>query len=178
MDKVCDFRQQLLNLTPWQQRLVLPVLDAARHLLGGYQRNGRPFDIPDLNLLDRPDLIYTSELFPRLVELMNLLFPQMQFFVTVTEEACRLFPHGLLIKTHEIPALPDHSEKKSTRLPPGDVLLVDVDSMLPKLALLKFSQAFKKQGESVFLGQNQDFMPGIEFVHTSGIFPAPTATPC
>ncbi len=132
-------------------------------------------DIPTLILLDRPDLFCPSEIFPRWVELMDLLFPHVQFLMTGAEEAYRHLPPELLTKSHEIPALPDHPEKKPTRLPAGTVLLVDVDSRLPNLALMKLSRYFKEQGKRVVLARGQVFMAGAEAVYASAVFSRPNS---
>ena len=174
LERECDFREQWLALATWQQRAVLPVLDATRHLLGGYQKHARPLDLPGFILLDRPDRFCTAELFPRWVELMDLLFPQMQFLMTVPGEARRHLPRRLLIKFHGIPALPEQPKKKPARLPHGTILLLDVDSRLPNLALMKLSRYFKEQGRRVVLARRQAFVAGVEAVYASAVFFRPS----
>ena len=169
----CDFREEWLALAPWQRRAVLPVLDITRHLLGGYQRQARPLDLPGFILLDRPDRFCTAELFPRWVELLDLLLPQMQFLMAVPGEARRRLPRRLLVKLHGIPALPDQPGKKPARLPRGIILLLDVDSRLPNLALMKLSRYFKGQGRRVVLARRQAFVAGIEAVYASAVFSRP-----
>jgi len=169
----CDFREEWLALAPWQRRAALPVLDATRHLLGGYQRQARPLDLPGFILLDRPDLLCSTELFPRWVQLLDLLLPQMQFLITVPGETRRRFPRRLLVKRHGIPAPPDPPEKKPARLPRGIILLLDVDSRLPNLALMKLSWYFKSQGRRVVLARGQAFVAGVEAVYASAVFSRP-----
>ncbi len=169
----CDFREEWLALAPWQRRAVLPVVDVTRHLLGGYQKQARPLDLPGFILLDRPDRFCTAELFPRWIELMDLLLPQMQFLITVPGEARRRLPRRLLIRRHGIPALPDRPDKKPARLPRGAILLLDVDSRLPNLALMKLSRYFKEQGRRVVLARRQAFAGGVEAVYASAVFPRP-----
>ena len=173
MEKDCDFRQEWLALAPWQQRAVLPVLDAARHLLGGYQKHPKPLDLPGFILLDRPDRFCTAELFPRWVELMDLLFPQMQFLMTVPDGVRQRLPRGLLTRFHQIPAVPEGAKKKRTRLPRGAILLLDVDSRLPNLALMKLSRYFKEQGRRVVLARRNTFVAGVEAVYASAVFSRP-----
>jgi hypothetical protein len=170
--KECDFRKEWLALAPWQQKAVLPVLDATRHLLGGYQRQARPLDLPGFILLDRPDRFCAPERFPRWVELMDLLLPQVQFLMTVCGEA-RHLPRRLLIKRHRTPVLLDRPEKRSARLPRGTILLLDVDSRLPNLALMKLSRYFKEQGRRVVLARRQAFVAGVEAVYASAVFSRP-----
>ena len=170
MEKECDFRQQWLALAPWQQRAVLPVLDAARHLLGGYQKQARPLDLPGFILLDRPDRFCTAEAFPRWVELMDLLFPQMQFLMTVPDGARRRLPRRLLTQFYQIPTMRERPKKKPPRLPRGTILLLDVDSRLPNLALMKLSRYFKEQGRRVVLARRETFVAGVEAVYASAVF--------
>jgi len=174
MEKECDFRRHWLGLAPWQQRAALPVLDAVRHLLGGYQKHARPLDLPGFILLDRPDRFCTERLFPRWVELMDLLFPQIQFLMTVPDQARRRLPRGLLTKFHRIPMSPDRPKKKPARLPRGTILLLDVDSKLPNLALMKLSRYFKEQGRRVVLARRQAFVAGVEAVYASAVFYRPS----
>jgi hypothetical protein len=169
----CDFRREWLALVPWQRRAVLPVLDITRHLLGGYQRQARPLDLPGFILLNRADRFCSPELFPRWVELLDLLLPQMQFLMTVPGAARRRLPRRLLAQLHGIPALPAQPEKKPARLPRGVILLLDVDSRLPNLALMKLSRYFKGQGRRVVLGRRQFFPAGIEAVYASAVFSRP-----
>jgi hypothetical protein len=153
---------------------VLPVLDAVRHVLGGYQKQARPLDLPGFILLNRPDRFCTAILFPRWVDLMDLLFPQMQFLMTVADEAGRRLPRRLLTKVCQIPALREGPEKKPTRLPHGTILLLDVDSRLPNLALMKLSRYFKEQGRRVALAGRQAFVAGVEVVYASAVFYRPS----
>lgn len=173
LERECDFREEWLTLAPWQQRAALPVLDVTRHLLGGYQKQARPLDLPGFILLDRPDRFCTAEIFPRWVELMDLLFPQMQFLMTVPGEVRRRLPGKLLTKFHKIPRRSEQSKKKPARLPQGAILLLDVDSRLPNLALMKLGRYFKEQGRRVVLARRQAFVVGVEAVYASAVFSRP-----
>jgi hypothetical protein len=174
MKKESDFRRQWLDFSPWQQRAALPVLDAVRHLLGGYQKHPRPLDLPGFILLDRPDRFCTARLFPRWVELMDLLFPEMQFLMTIPDEARSRLPHGLLAKFHRIPMSPERPKKKPARLPQGTILLVDVDGKLPNLALMKLSRYFKEQGRRIVLARRQAFVARAQAVYASAVFYRPS----
>jgi len=175
LTKECDFRQQWLALAPWQRRAVLPVLDAARHLLFAYPKHMRPLDIPCLILFDRPDQFYTEDLFPRWAKLMDALLPAMQLLATVTDHARLSLPSGLLASSCDIPILPERPNKPPSRVPRGAILLLDVDSRLPNLALMKLSRYFKEQGQRVVLARHDAFLTGVETVYASCVFFRPAS---
>ena len=70
--------------------------------------------------------------------------------------------------------LPEQPEKKPARLPRGTILLLDVDSRLPNLALMKLSRYFKEQGRRVVLARRQAFVAGVEAVYASAVFSRPS----
>ena len=173
MELDCDFRRQWLSLALWQQRAALPVIDAARHLLGAYQQHSEPLNIPGLILFDRPDQICTEELFPRWARLMDLMFPETQFLITVENQARTVFPSELLARTCKLPTPTEQPLKPPARAPQGAILLLDIDSQLPNLALMKLSRHFKEQGRHVILGRREAFMTGVEAVYASAVFYRP-----
>jgi len=133
MELECDFRQQWLALAPWQRLAALPVIDAVRHLLTAYQKHSKPLNIPGLILFDRPDQICTEELFPLWARLMDLMFPETQFLITVADQARAAFPCELLARTCKLPTPPEQPQKPPVRAQHGAILLLDVDSRLPNL---------------------------------------------
>lgn len=171
--KTCDFSQQWRNLAPWQQRVLLPALDAARHLLDAYPKQRRPLDLPGLILFDRPDCACPEELFPRWAAFMDALLPETQFLATIADQAGRLFPPELRGRSLALPIVREQS-KRSSHVPQRAVLLVDVDSRLPNLALMKLSRYFKEQGRHVILARREQFMRGVDAVYASGVFSRPT----
>jgi hypothetical protein len=170
--KSCDFREQWQDLAPWQQQAALPALDAARHLLCAYQNHTKPLDLPCLILFDRPDRFCPGELFPRWARFMDRLLPNSQFLVTLPDSVSRLFPNELLVKTFVLP-VEQERVKPPQSAPRGSILLIDVDSSLPNLALMKVSRHFKEQGRHVILLRHEAFMKGVEAVYASGIFSRP-----
>jgi hypothetical protein len=52
-------------------------------------------------------------------------------------------------------------------------LLLDVDSRLPNLALMKLSRYFKEQGRRIVLARRQAFAAGVEAVYASAVFSRP-----
>ena len=171
MDKKCDFRQEWSRLLPWQHRAVLPVLDVARHMIDAFPRSGRPLNMPGLILFNRPDRFCTKKVFPRLIKLMDCLLPAMQFVVTLSEKTASDFPNQVQRRRLPLPsAARKRKEKRIVRIPRGDILLLDVDSRLPNLALMKLSRYFKEQGRRVILAQKESFIKGAETVYASCVF--------
>ncbi|MGA2403278.1 MAG: hypothetical protein ABSG91_16480, partial [Syntrophobacteraceae bacterium] len=170
MKRECDFRLQWPALATWQQRAVLPAIDASRHLLSAYQQSSKPLDTSGLILFDHPDRFCSKELFPRWATLMDYLLPKMQFLITVDDQSRLSFPGEILAKSCEVPILPERSNKPSTRVSRGTILLLDVDSRLPNLALMKLSRYFKEQGRNVILARHEAFITGVEAVYASCVF--------
>jgi hypothetical protein len=59
---------------------------------------------------------------------------------------------------------------KSPRLPSETILLIDMDSRLPNLALMKLSRHFKEQGRRVHLVRGESRIPGPERIFGSSVF--------
>ncbi len=172
-DKGCDFEKEWPALDPWQRRIVLPILDAARHLLDAYQKHATPLDLPVLFLFDCPDRSCTPEGFSAWAMLMDALFPEAQFLVTVSDQTRLDFPGRLLARSCKLPIMQERTSKALPRAPGDAVLLLDLDSKLPNLALMKLSRHFKNQGRRVILGRHDARVPGVEAVYASCVFSGP-----
>lgn len=178
LEKKCDFEWEWCQLRHWQQRVALPILDAVRHIIDASPRSGIPLDRPGVMLLDRPDLFCTEKIFPRWIMLMNRLLPAMQCVVTLSGKARSNFPRTIQRKRFPIPpaAVPMKSETKKTRLPHGTILLIDVDSRLPNLALMKLSRYYKEKGHKVVLARKGSKIKGVKGVYASSVFFSPSST--
>jgi len=174
LERNCDFRREWARLSALQQRSAAMVFDLVRHLLDAHQRSIAPLDTPALMLFDRPDQYCTENIFPRWAKLMEKLLPCTQFLVTLDQRSRRRFPRTLLSGTCRIPAPEERPHKPPSRLPRGAVLLLDLDSRLPNLALMKLSRFFKDQGRRVFLARREAYVAGVECVYASAVF----STPC
>ena len=174
LERDCNFRREWARLNASQQRPAGMVLDAVRHLLDAHQRSIAPLDTPALILFDRPDRFCAGRIFARWVKLMDALMPRTQFLVTLDQRSRRLFPRTLLSGTCRIPAPEERSRKPLSRLPREAVLLLDLDSRLPNLALMKLSRFFKDQGKKVVLARRVAYVAGAERAYASGVF----STPC
>ncbi|MBN1567166.1 MAG: hypothetical protein JXA73_04940 [Acidobacteria bacterium] len=170
LERDCDFNGELKKLNRLQQRITVMALDAARHLIGAHQMSIAPLDTPSLLLFDRPDIFCTRGMFPTWARLMDALFPHTQFIITLDQPSRRAFPWNLLSRTCTLPTTEETPRKLPSRLPQKAVLLVDLDSRLPNLALMKLSSFFKNQGRKVFLARHEARLAGVECVFASGVF--------
>lgn len=170
LEKSCDFSREWLSLTSSRRHAVLPALDAARHLLDAYPGCMKPLDIRALMLLDRPDPWGAELPFSRWAEFMDQLFPEMQFVAALPGRIRRVLPASLLSKTCPVTIDGERPVKSPARLPPKTILLWDVDSRWPNLALMKLSTHFKNQGRRVVLARGGNGKPGVEAVHASCVF--------
>jgi hypothetical protein len=176
MEKRCDFRQEWARMQPWQHRAALPVLDVTRHMIDAFPGSGTPLNMPGLMLLNRPDRFCTKKVFPGWIKLMDLLMPAMQFVVTLSDEAVLGLPSNIQRRRLPLPiAAEKPREKRPTRIPRSIVLLLDVDSRLPNLALMKLSRYFKEQGRRVMLARRESFIKGAERVYASCVFYSPAS---
>jgi len=171
MNRTCDFEQQWSRLRGWQRRALLPILDAARHLIDAFPRSGTPLEMPGLLLFDRPDRICGERYFPRWIELVDLLLPKMQIALTVRESLRTSIRQDLRKKQLSLPVVTKRRKtERFVRIPQKAVLLIDVDSRLPNLALMKISRYFKEQGRKVILARRDSFVKNTEEVYGSCVF--------
>jgi hypothetical protein len=170
--KTCDMRFEWMGLSSWQRRMMIPILDACRHLLDAFPKSFDPLKIPGLILLDRPSRFCTAKRFPNWIKLMDELMPHMQFVATLSDRAASQFPHKLRRKRLKIHKneIPRPSRRKSVRIRPGTILLIDVDGRLPNFALMKLSRYYKEQGRKVILGYKDCCFKGPEAVYASAVF--------
>lgn len=158
---------------PWQQRAALPAIDAARHMMDAFSKSGTPLQMPGVMLFERPDRYCTAQHFPAWGTMMDRLFPNMQSIVSLPTQAADSLPWSVRRRRLALPKL-----DKSLRLPPkrrsrlksGSVLLVDVDSRLPNLALMKLSRHLKAEGRKVVLSKRDELLRGVETVYASCVF--------
>lgn len=170
-EKKHDLKKAWSALFPWQQRTVLPILDAVRHMMDAFPRRGNPLTMPGLILLDRPDRFCTQRVFPLWIELLDLLMPEMQFVLTLSDKSRLNFPGKVKKRCLSLPRPPEPPKKQSgVRISRGTILLIDVDSRLPNLALMKLSRHFKEKGKHVILGKRDLFIRGAKAVYGSCVF--------
>jgi hypothetical protein len=160
-------------LFPWQQRAALPAIDAARHMMDAFNKSGTPLQMPGVMLFERPDRYCTAQRFPAWGTMMDRLFPNMQFIISLPPKVADTLPWSvrrrrLALPKPNKPLLP--SPKRRSRLKRGSVLLVDVDSRLPNLALMKLSRHLKAEGRKVVLSKRDELLQGAKTVYASCVF--------
>lgn len=170
LGKSCNFSAEWAKLNAEQKRIAGVVLDAVRHMLDAHQRSIAPLNASALILFDRPDRCCTRQMFPHWARLMDALLPSTQFVITVDKLSRCMFPQTLYSARCALPAPEVPSRKTPSRLPPKTVVLVDLDSRLPNLALMKLSRFFKDQKRKVVLARRDARFAGVECIYASGIF--------
>ncbi len=174
LEKCHDFRADWRGLSRVQKTLVTVVLDAARHVLDGATHCKDPFELTGVAILNGLEDWCPSDWIRDFLELLDSLFPKLQFILTCSEAAQSAFPPGLSGTTLEIPVPPPlRKSVRVPRLPPGAVLLIDVDSQLPNLALMKLSTHFKSQGRRVVLARRDAPVRRVEAAFASCVFAFP-----
>ena len=169
LERACNFKREWANLGTPKQRVAAVVLDVVRHLLDAHQTSIAPLDTPVLILWDRPDRFCPPGMFPHWAMLMDALLPRTQFVVTLDRQLRGLLPRELLAATCGIPA-PEQPHKLPAQLPRESILLLDLDSRLPNLALMKLSRYFKDQRKRVILTRREARVEGVEGVYASAVF--------
>jgi hypothetical protein len=170
LERACDFEAGWTNLSVPKQRVAAAVLDAVRHLLDAHQTSIAPLDTPALILWDRPDRFCPPGMFQHWAKLMNELLPRTQFVVTLDKQSRGLLPRALQAATCRLPAPKQKPHKLPSRLPRRSILLLDIDSRLPNLALMKLSRHFKDHGRRVILARREARVQGVEGAYASAVF--------
>src|ERR1035441_7809060 len=136
----------------------LVALDIARHAFdaAGHLGETDPLRQPGVVLFERMQAWCPARRQAAFVGLLDGWFPNLQFILALDAGARRRFPRRLLRQRLPIPEpQPRPALAAPRRLPRGAVLLVDLDSRLPNLALMKLSRHFK--AELLVLGVAGEF---------------------
>ncbi len=149
---------------------LLPLLDAVRHTLDAFPKVRVPLDLPGVILLDRPDRYCGDTFLTAWLELLDALFPNMQFLITLPQACAHLVPERVLGSKLSLPTPPQTPRKCHFGGCSADILLIDVDSRLPNLALMKLSRHFKEQGRKVMLVHGVNLIPEAKEVFASCVF--------
>lgn len=175
LEKQHDFPADWRGLTLVQQTVATVVLDAARHLLDAAVRCEDPFTQSGVVVLEGIEDWCPPEIIPRFLGLLDVIFPNLQFVVILSARGRLTFPARLSRTTLPLPELPSPKPTPKPRLPPEAVLLIDVDSQLPNLALMKLSQHFKAQGRPVALVRRHARGGHAGMVYASCVFAFPSS---
>jgi hypothetical protein len=153
-------------------------LDIARHTFDAAARLGEtdPLRQPGVVLFESMEAWCPVGQQTAFFRLLDGWFPNLQFILALDAGARRRFPRRLL---HQRLAIPEPQPRPAPvtprQLPRGAVLLVDLDSRLPNLALMKLSRHFKAQGRVVALRRGIKFLPQAETVLASCVFNTPVS---
>ena len=163
------------RLTDMERRSSTILLDAVRHAFDAFPRVGDPLIQPGLMLLDRPDRYNSPVRLNRFLSTLEELFPAFQFIVSLSPRSKALFPKRLLTQRLPVPKLELPERPTCRRLHSGDVLLIDIDSVIPNFALMQLSQHFKRRGKKVTLVRHDQFVQGATEVFASCVFHKPSS---
>ena len=153
-------------------------LDIARHTFDAAARLGEtdPLQQHGVVLFDRMGDWCPVGQQAVFVRLLDGWFPNLQFILALDAEARRRFPRCLLPQRLPIPEpQPRPTPAAPRRLPGGAVLLVDLDSRLPNLALMKLSRHYKAQGRVVVFRRGIKSLPPARTVLASCVFHTPAS---
>jgi hypothetical protein len=146
------------------------LIDAVRHTLDAFPKMGTPLDLPGMILLHQPNRCCEDDFFPAFLAMMDELFPNMQFVMTVPKEKQHLVPKVLLTKKLPLPSSQGKTLSRPIERKNVDVLLIDVDGRMPNLALMKLSRYFKQQGLKVTLVRGVNLISSAREIYASCIF--------
>jgi hypothetical protein len=157
-----------------QRKMILPLLDICRHLYDAFPKTENPLTMPGVIILHRPDSFCADPWFPAWIRLIDSLVPNMQFIISLSEGAQRVFPatvknKPLRLQKPEFTA-PSTAKQTPPRLPQKPILLIDVDGRLPNLALMKLSRYYKEKGKDVVLARKTVRMNRVDGIFASCIF--------
>jgi hypothetical protein len=153
-DQRHEFRPDWDSLANWQKTLAIIALDIARHVFDASSGLDDPFEQSGVAMFDGLPQGITAKRFMAFLVLLDRMFPNLQFILSLAMDQCALAPEELRAKTLAVPApVPRPPDPAPKRLQKGTVLLIDVDGQLPNLALMKLSRFLKNQGQRVALAR-------------------------
>lgn len=169
-EKDCDVADRWAALPPEVRALLIPALDAGRHLLDAFPKSPEPLDQPGVILFDRPACRIGGLGLSTWMTFWDQWLPNFQFIVNLPPQTARTAPPMLLHTRLPVDPAKTPPRTNPIRLPTVDVLLIDVDSRLPNLALMKLSRHFKNQGRKVSLARGTALLRSAAEVYASAVF--------
>jgi hypothetical protein len=174
-ERTCDFTKEWEKINPSKQKAILLIIDIIRHVFDASPFKGYPLLNPGIILFERLDRMINKNLFPILISILDQLLPNFQFILRVSNETLEHFPKSLKEQYLQLPnAIEKPLPKPPIILGSKTVGLLDVDSRIPNLALMKLSQHFKNQGKKSRLIRKSDSFQGTNTVFASCVFNSAT----
>jgi hypothetical protein len=178
VERGVDFREQWQKLNPWQKKLVVPIIDAVRHIMDASPHDLKPLDREGVIIFASPEESCREDMFTHWIEVLDRLFPNIQFIISSHKELIEKIPVHVLAKGLKVPRHEENTRPSSfsilSRLKKDTVLLLDVDGRIPNPALMKLSTFIKKQGRNVVLARHEKWCTinpkDIDEVYASCIF--------
>lgn len=172
-----DFQRDWASLTPAQRGLGLLVLDVARHVLDASAGLNDPFSQTGVAMFQGVPAGCFSGQLPPCLHLFERLFPQLQFILALPPAQLSWVPKDLNHHSLVIPEpAPKQQPRKPVRLRAGTALLIDVDSRLPNVALMKLARSIRDAGKQVVLAR-ADVAPSCPAaIYASCVFTFPSSS--
>jgi hypothetical protein len=150
LDRDADFQKLWKSLNPWQLQAIVPILDAVRHVMDATPHDLNPLERPGVILWRLPYSLCRGGRFPRWIEALDGLFPNIQFVLVLPVDFLELFPHELMKRELTVPCAVNGTKGKKFlhlgRIRSDTILLVDVDGRIPNVALMKLSAFYRREG--------------------------------
>ena len=178
-DRQADYKKIWAGLTRVQRRFLVPVIDAIRHIMDASPRELDPLDRPGVIIMRLLPAHTERGKYISFFSVMDRLFPKAQFILSLPENSVSMFPAELLQKRLDTPHLAQAERKapktKLGTLPRGTTLLVDVDSRIPNVALMKLANwIIRKEKRRVRLVRGDNWQcDGADHVYASCVFHFP-----
>ena len=175
LDRDADFQELWKNLNPWQLQALAPILDAVRHIMDATPHDLNPLQRPGVILWRLPYSFCRAGRFPRWIEALDILFPNIQFVIVLPADFLELFPRELMKRELTVPGAVNRTKGRKFlhlgRIRSDTILLVDVDGRIPNVALMKLSAFYRRAGYRTQLvrGDRWD-VDSAEQVYASCVF--------
>jgi hypothetical protein len=173
-DKRVDFGPIWQALETRHQRSILPILDISRHLMDAFPKSGKPLHMHGVVVLDTPNSHCRGLRFTHWIRLLDKLFPNLQFILTLSAEYITQFPNQVLLGhiafPEKVASSTSRPSQRVSRASRNTVLLIQVDGKLPDLALMKLSTYYKSLGYKIRLARKVELIEGPEQVFASNVF--------
>ncbi len=150
LDRDADFQELWKSLNPWQLQAIVPILDAVRHVMDATPHDLNPLERPGVILWRLPYSFCRDGRFPRWIEALDSLFPNIQFVIVLPADFLEIFPRELMKRKLIVPCAVNGTKGRKFlhlgRIRSDTILLVDVDGRIPNVALMKLSAFYRREG--------------------------------